>query len=81
VISIPVTLIDLKASIESVVDGAAVIASAAEGAMASVDETSTAVNEISVAIEEVSRNLDTLAGIVHQSAAAMEADYPQYYQC
>ncbi len=63
---------DLKATIESVVDGAAVIASAAEGAMASVDETSTAVNEISVAIEEVSRNLDTLAGIVHQSASAME---------
>lgn len=63
---------DLKASIESVADGAAVIASASEGAMASVDETSTAVNEISVAIEEVSRNLDTLAGIVHQSAAAME---------
>ncbi len=63
---------DLKTSIESVADGAAVIASAAEGAMASVDETSTAVNEISVAIEEVSRNLDTLTGIVHQSAAAME---------
>ncbi len=63
---------DLKSSIESVVDGAAVIASAAEGSTASVDETSTAVNEISVAIEEVSRNLDTLAGIVHQSAAAME---------
>jgi methyl-accepting chemotaxis protein len=63
---------DLKASIESVADGAAVIASAAEGSTASVDETSTAVNEISVAIEEVSRNLDTLAGIVHQSAAAME---------
>ena len=63
---------DLKESIESVTDGAAVIASAAEGAMASVDETSTAVNEISVAIEEVSRNLDTLTGIVHQSAAAME---------
>lgn len=63
---------DLKASIESVVDGAAIIASASEGTMASVDETSTAVNEISVAIEEVSRNLDTLAGIVHQSASAME---------
>jgi methyl-accepting chemotaxis protein len=63
---------DLKSSIESVVDGAAVIASAAEGATASVDETSTAVNEISVAIEEVSRNLDALAGIVQQSASAME---------
>lgn len=65
-------VIDLKDSIESVTDGAAVIASAAEGTMASVDETSTAVNEISVAIEEVSRNLDTLTGIVHQSASAME---------
>lgn len=64
--------IALRESIESVADGAAVIASAAEGAMASVDETSTAVNEISVAIEEVSRNLDTLAGIVHQAASAME---------
>lgn len=63
---------NLLESIESVTDGAAVIASASEGVMASVDETSTAVNEISVAIEEVSRNLDTLAGIVHQSASAME---------
>jgi methyl-accepting chemotaxis protein len=40
--------------------------------MASVDETSSAVNEISVAIEQVTRNLDHLAGIVHQSASAME---------
>jgi methyl-accepting chemotaxis protein len=40
--------------------------------MASVDETSSAVNEISVAIEQVTRNLDHLAGVVHQSAAAME---------
>lgn len=63
---------NLLEGIESVTDGAAVIASASEGVMASVDETSTAVNEISVAIEEVSRNLDTLAGIVHQSASAME---------
>lgn len=65
-------VVNLLESIESVTDGAAVIASASEGVMASVDETSTAVNEISVAIEEVSRNLDTLAGIVHQSASAME---------
>ncbi len=63
---------NLLENIESVTDGAAVIASASEGVMASVDETSTAVNEISVAIEEVSRNLDTLAGVVHQSASAME---------
>ncbi len=62
----------LMESIESVTDGAAVIASASQGAMSSVDETSTAVNQISVAIEDVSRNLDTLAGIVHQSASAME---------
>jgi len=55
-----------------VADGTAIIASASEGVMVSVDETSTAVNEISVAIEQVTRNLDHLAGIVHQSAAAME---------
>lgn len=63
---------NLKESVDSVADGAAVIASAAEGVMASVDETSTAVSEISVAIEQVTRNLDHLAGVVHQSAAAME---------
>jgi methyl-accepting chemotaxis protein len=63
---------DLKENVDSVADGTAIIASAAEGVMASVDETSTAVNEISVAIEQVTRNLDHLAGIVHQSAAAME---------
>ncbi|GAC1469966.1 MAG: hypothetical protein PVSMB11_05770 [Desulfuromonadaceae bacterium] len=40
--------------------------------MASIDETGSAVNEISVAIEQVSRNLDHLAGVVHQSASAME---------
>ena len=40
--------------------------------MASVDETSTAVNQISLAIEQVTRNLDHLAGIVRQSASAME---------
>jgi methyl-accepting chemotaxis protein len=62
----------LKESVDSVADGSAIIASAAEGVMASVDETSTAVNEISVAIEQVTRNLDHLTGIVHQSAAAME---------
>ncbi len=62
----------LKESVDSVADGTAIIASAAEGVMASVDETSTAVNEISVAIEQVTRNLDHLTGIVHQSASAME---------
>jgi methyl-accepting chemotaxis protein len=65
-------VMNLKDNVDSVADGTAVIASASEGVMASVDETSTAVNEISVAIEQVTRNLDHLAGIVHQSAAAME---------
>lgn len=65
-------VMDLKDSVDSVADGTAIIASASEGVMASVDETSTAVNEISVAIEQVTRNLDHLAGIVHQSASAME---------
>ena len=62
----------LKENVDSVADGSAIIASASEGVMASVDETSTAVNEISVAIEEVTRNLDHLSSIVHQSATAME---------
>ena len=65
-------VMNLKENVDSVADGTAIIASASEGVMASVDETSTAVNEISVAIEQVTRNLDHLAGIVHQSAAAME---------
>ncbi len=63
---------DLKDNVDSLADGTAVIASASEGVMASVDETSSAVNEISVAIEQVTRNLDHLAGIVQQSASAME---------
>jgi len=62
----------LKENVDSVADGSAIIASASEGVMASVDETSTAVNEISVAIEQVTRNLDHLSSIVHQSATAME---------
>ncbi|HEX9078051.1 MAG TPA: methyl-accepting chemotaxis protein [Desulfuromonadaceae bacterium] len=65
-------VMNLKESVDSVADGSAIIASAAEGVMASVDETSTAVNEISVAIEQVTRNLDHLTGVVHQSASAME---------
>lgn len=65
-------VMNLRESVDSVADGTAVIASAAEGVMASVDETSTAVNQISVAIEQVTHNLDHLAGIVHQSASAME---------
>ncbi len=63
---------NLRDGVDSVADGTSIIASASEGVMASVDETSSAVNEISVAIEQVTRNLDHLAGIVHQSASAME---------
>lgn len=62
----------LRENVDSVADGTAIIASASEGVMASVDETSTAVNEISVAIEQVTRNLDHLSSIVQQSASAME---------
>jgi methyl-accepting chemotaxis protein len=62
----------LQDSVDSVADGTAIIASASEGVMASVDETSSAVNEISVAIEQVTRNLDHLSGIVQQSATAMD---------
>ena len=63
---------NLRDGVDSVADGTAIIASASEGVMASIDETSSAVNEISVAIEQVTRNLDHLAGVVHQSASAME---------
>ncbi len=63
---------ELKEAVASVAEGSAAIASASEGVMASVDETGMAVNEISVAIEQVTRNLDHLAGIAQQSAAAME---------
>jgi len=63
---------DLRDGVDSVADGTSIIASASEGVMASIDETSSAVNEISVAIEQVTRNLDHLAGVVHQSASAME---------
>ena len=63
---------NLRDGVDSVADGTSIIASASEGVMASVDETSSAVNEISVAIEQVTRNLDHLAGVVHQSASAMD---------
>lgn len=63
---------NLRDGVDSVADGTSIIASASEGVMASIDETSSAVNEISVAIEQVTRNLDHLAGVVHQSASAME---------
>lgn len=63
---------NLRDGVDSVADGTAIIASASEGVMASIDETSSAVNQISVAIEQVTKNLDHLAGIIHQSASAME---------
>jgi len=63
---------DLRDGVDSVADGTSIIASASEGVMASIDETSSAVNQISVAIEQVTKNLDHLAGVVHQSASAME---------
>ena len=63
---------NLRDGVDSVADGTSIIAAASEGVMASIDETSSAVNEISVAIEQVTRNLDHLAGVVHQSASAME---------
>lgn len=63
---------NLRDGVDSVADGTSIIASASEGVMSSIDETSSAVNEISVAIEQVTRNLDHLAGVVHQSASAME---------
>lgn len=63
---------NLRDGVDSMADGTSIIASASEGVMASIDETSSAVNEISVAIEQVTKNLDHLAGVVHQSASAME---------
>lgn len=65
-------ILNLKESVDSVADGTSIIASASEGIMASVAETSVSVNEISIAIEQVTHNLDHLTGIVHQSASAME---------
>ena len=66
---------NLQNGVDSVADGTSIIASASEGVMSSIDETSSAVNQISVAIEQVTRNLDHLAGVVHQSASAMEQIY------
>jgi methyl-accepting chemotaxis protein len=64
--------INLKDNVDSLADGTSVIASASKGVMSSVDETSAAVNEISVATEQITLKLDNLAGIVQQSASAME---------
>lgn len=65
-------LLSLRNSVESLADNTAHIATASEGVMASVDDTSSAVNEISVAIDHVSRNLDSLAETVGKSVSAME---------
>jgi methyl-accepting chemotaxis protein len=65
-------VIHLKESVDSVADGTSIIASASQGVMSSIEETSTAVSEISIATEQVTRNLDHLVEIVHESASAME---------
>jgi methyl-accepting chemotaxis protein len=48
------------------------IASAAEGVLRAVDETSAAVNQISVGIEQVTKKLDSLTESTFKSASAME---------
>ncbi len=65
-------VLSLKASVESLAENTANIASAAEGVMAAVDETSSASGEISVAIEQVTKNLDFLAAAVDKSVSAMD---------
>lgn len=62
----------VQRSIVSVVEGAGNIAVAADGAAYSVEATRTAVHRITMAADEVTRNLDTLTGVVVQSATAME---------
>ncbi|HTP66107.1 MAG TPA: methyl-accepting chemotaxis protein [Geobacteraceae bacterium] len=63
---------NLKAAVDSVFENTASIASASEGVMASVHETSTASGEITVAIDQVSKNLDSLAEAVDKSVSAMD---------
>lgn len=65
-------VLNLKCSVDSLAENTSHIASATEGVMASVDETSSAAGEISVAIEQVTRNLDFLAEAVDKSVSAME---------
>lgn len=65
-------VLDLQASVDSLTENTANIASASESVMESVDETSSAAVEISIAIEQVSKNLDFLAEAVEKSVSAME---------
>jgi methyl-accepting chemotaxis protein len=65
-------VLDLQTSVDSLTENTANIASASEGVMASVDETSSAAGEISIAIEQVSKNLDFLAEAVEKSVSAMD---------
>ena len=65
-------VVNLKDAVNSVADGTAHIASAAESVLSSVDETSSAVSNIYVSIEQVSRNLDYLSESIDKSASAME---------
>jgi methyl-accepting chemotaxis protein len=65
-------VLNLKCAVDSLAESTSHIASASEGVMASIDETSSAAGEISVAIEQVTRNLDFLSEAVEKSVSAME---------
>ena len=62
----------LQNAVSSMTDSTSHIASAAEGVMASVSETSSAAGDISLAVDQVSRNLDSLADAVDKTVSAME---------
>jgi methyl-accepting chemotaxis protein len=62
----------LQNAVSSMTDSTSHIASASEGVMVSVGETSSAVGDISLAIDQVSRNLDSLADAVDKTVSAME---------
>lgn len=65
-------VMNLKVAVNSVADGTAHIASAAESVLGSVDETSSSVSNIYVSIEQVTKNLDYLSESIEKSASAME---------
>ncbi len=65
-------IFNMKGAVDSVNENSAHIATATEGVMRSVEETSTATGEISQAIEQVTRNLDGLTETSYKAAAAME---------
>jgi methyl-accepting chemotaxis protein len=65
-------VLNLQASVDSLAENTANIASASESVMASVDDTSSAAGEISIAIEQVSKNLDFLSESVDKSVSAMD---------